>query len=851
MRQAIATVAKLCISRLTFCEKRLTYRTASWIMSDRAVINYMLPIGRDRRRIQVYKYDEIEDIIEFINQETNRQDLCAWSIADSKFDLPFNRRFVDLYDPGAVYIFKNKLRVQSRWTIDNAEPELRPLEVDKETTFADLCELNKITKVIKSARVGNKAINPWVPLLPVLRNLPNSPWEPVEILVTTDGECTQNLNVVGVLSEQGVKEWKNVRLNEITLPKLKQALNLDDFCCFFNNDGQMLDADIPDKIYFMQIPLAVTDKVIEHLSCFNDYPKLHGLDDSDLRMLICFIMYWRLNGPYTDELSKAFETIPCFNLPPFQASMRKLIQKEPVTDLDLAIILQSISVFVKSQSRSIRDWGTLCDSLLKLSPGVFGVVEDEKFLLSCEGMRVVRTDGNYKLFLGRTPDGECVFVDTDGSVEARDLCSDVELVSEMTVVLVDNSGTMLTMFGKDDRSKLDGAHEILSEMSKAIMKPPPRYSVVFLSDVVKEDFELEWSRNLRVDDIERWQRVTRTRLWDSISKIIEKMPDVEPNTRRRIVVLTDGVDGRQEQQANALKTAAEHDIVIDGIILGEDDEITRQFACACRITGGCAFRFDSTEEAKTFVASMPFLDLIGRDIVRTPPLNNDQVKTLSKDVAFSTKINRRYNMTYPGELKRISLFPNPKEARVRRILRAMGEVDNHENVVETLHWDDINVWCVLLQIPDFSVFWDVCIQFPAAFPDAPPEFIIPSSRGIDGLVDENHCYKSESTDICHVLDDIINRIQDELRYKDDFLKGLAATCAATFPAVSAPFPREDFFTMLYVIHGEKRTGKGCGSGVVTRRSPVTGREFNEGVNWHGLVVPQEEADRLQALVEGT
>lgn len=819
--------------------------------SETIEINYKLQIDGNapvsNYKTTVYKYDEIEDIIESINGATGREDLCAWSIANSKFDLPFNRRFADLYEERTVYVFKNKLRLQSRWTIDSARPELRQLEVDKETTFADVCELNKITKVITSACVGKNEIKPLDPLLPVLRNLPNSPWEPVEIEVRTSGECKQSLTVVGVLSERGVKKWKNVRLSEITLAELKRALNLDDSCRFFKETGEiLLDADrpFPDTIYFMQIPQRVTDHVIEHLPCFNTDPiydpMLYGLKESELQMLICFIMYWRLNGPYTNE---AFKTIPCFDLPPVKASMQRLIQKEQVTELDLAIILQSISVYVRSQSKPISDWGNICDSRLSLSPGVFCIVEDEKSLLGCERMRVVQSDGNYKLFLGCTPDGECVFVDANGSVEVKDLCSDVESVSEMTVVLVDNSGTMLTMFGNDDLSKLDGAHEILSEMSKEIntMKLPSKYSVVFLSDVAK----VEWSRHLQVDGIERWQKVTRTRLWDSISKIIEKIPD-EPNTRKRIIVLTDGVDGRQEQQANALRSAAEHDVVIDGLILGEDDEITRQFACACRITGGCAFRFESTEEAKTFVGSVPFLDFVGRDIVRIPPLNNDQVKSLSKEVAFNTKINRRYNMTYPEELKRISLFPTPKEARVRRILREMDKVDNHENVVEALHWDDINLWCVLLEIPGCSVFWDVCIQFPAAFPGAPPEFIIPSSGGIEGLVDENHCYKSDGTDICSVLNDIIKRIQDGL--KDTFWETLYDTCAATFPAVSAPFPTQDFFTMRYTIHGEKRTDKRPGAGPVT--SPLTGKEFNEvPVNWHGLLLPREEARQLTELVE--
>ena len=834
-----------------------------FMSADTLEISYKIEGSTGQWKTTVHVYDEIEDIIAQIAGERGKPNLCAWSVDGSKCCLPLNIRFVDIYKPEQIYVFKETLTRLVK--VKGGTPRKELLELKKDTTFNDVWlrdETHK-GKSVTSLRVNGRPVSVLAPLVGVFGALPE-PWKPVEIEVDTCDKQSEEFAVVSIVN--GVfHKWQNVCLGwNDCWDTLREGLGVT---AVFDENGKCVRGKAdkkPKQVYALKLsnsrlkPEDFTERKLNEreLTSLKLYRKFVDWDDESLKTFICYVMYWMLSGPGTKELGDKFSRDENLSFGPFIRSFRLLADGTPKQEIDLAVILETINAYVKAKNETVGNLGNICSTLLgRETP--FAEVPESMVLTRCgKGMCVVQSR---KLFLGTGSEGS-VFLcpGEDGATiekpngSAAKISPDLTCPPELTVVFIDNSGTMLTQFGNRDISKIEAVKSMVNKMVDIVdniskKDLPCRYSYVFMSDIVNGDAPRDLpdfgSVRDRLDD--KRNRCRKTRIWESISKLIKKLSEEFPDQYKRILVLTDGEDKSNDQKITVLQEAHESNIIIDGIVFGNEED-TNEFACACRLTGGIAFRFvdENNEQLENFANRPGFIDFLERPRgKKASPMNfaHEELTTLSKIVNFNTNIERgSFDVSYPKTMNRISLMP-AASPHIQRIVALMTTIARQEGVEEVLYWHDPHMWCVILSIPvgEHKIYWDFIVRFPLTYPHLPAEFLFRSNRYIEAHVDSQRRWK-ETKDPLATLKNITNTLKTVVVDIDK----VTSDCNARFPVIESPFTDMELFTHCHKIQGAKPAAT---PEFGDKQSHISLREDKDGPIqlWHGIGCLGSEAALLE------
>ena len=799
-------------------------------------ITYRIEGDHEQCKATVHVYDEVEDIIAQIGKEKSRPNLCAWSIEGSRYCLPLNIRFVDIDKPQNVYVFRETLTRQVIWKAKGEAQRKELLTLSKNTTFNDIWQSHG-AKSVTSVKVNGRRVNVVDPLVDLFGSLPE-PWKPVEIEVDTC-DVSEKFKVVRIVNGEFGK-WENVCLGwNGCWDTLRDGLGVT---AVFDKKGEWKTGTASEKptevVYALKLsncqfkPEDLSQVLGEReFTSMKLYREFVHWDDESLRTIICYVMYWMLSGPGTTELQKKFGVNKQLSFPPFTRSFERLTTGEQgLSRMDLAVILETINAYVKAKKETISNFGNVCSKLLKTTEETekespFAEIPENMVLEGSRmGMCVVQSK---RLFLGTGSGDSRVFLcpDEDGA-KVKDLSDggagkdslDLPCQSELTVVFIDNSGTMLTQFGKHDISKIEAVNKMVNKMVDIVdehiskNKLPCRYSYVFMSDIVgKEDAPdklPDFGKELRDRLSNRDNRCRKTRIWTSMSKLIKKV-SAEPGQHKRILVLTDGEDKSNDQKkVTVLQEARNNNIIIDGIVFGNEED-TNEFACACRLTGGIAFRFVDVEQIEDFANRPGFIDFMerGNKASTIDLAHEDEVLTrLSKIVNFNTHIEpESFDVSYPKILKRTSKMP-AANLQIQEIVKKMTTMSGEKGVEEVLYWDDPHMWCVILSIAagddKIPVYWDLIVRFPLTYPHLPAEFLFRhNNRYIEDHVDSQRRWKATSKTPVETLRNITATLKTAMAKVD--INELKRDCNARFPIIESPFTSMELFTRCHMIEGEK------------------------------------------------
>jgi ubiquitin-protein ligase/Mg-chelatase subunit ChlD len=266
------------------------------------------------------------------------------------------------------------------------------------------------------------------------------------------------------------------------------------------------------------------------------------------------------------------------------------------------------------------------------------------------------------------------------------------------------------------------------------------------------------------DGIKQAVPVGTTPLWDCLRKartdlVLMNTDAVTkkakfPNTKLRILVISDGEDTASESQPEEVVTELiDSNIIVDAVILNSND--TCKLLCAvCHLTGGLAFRPDSIDDGLALFEQEAFLNSVKRPVVafRKQTVTAELLSNLRDNAEFDKSISNSdleiARARTPVSTAREIIFKNSQpvtESRTVRLLREIRwaaaiqdpNVQAVDAVGETVRIfdedlriypfaEDLGQWRVFLRgpldTPYAGKWWYLTVTFPQTYPEEPPVF---------------------------------------------------------------------------------------------------------------------------------
>ncbi|KAF3920677.1 hypothetical protein ABW21_db0207610 [Orbilia brochopaga] len=186
---------------------------------------------------------------------------------------------------------------------------------------------------------------------------------------------------------------------------------------------------------------------------------------------------------------------------------------------------------------------------------------------------------------------------------------DTRKPKEAVMICIDCSSSMYDPAYRNEDENLK-AHERINRMTAAKMlfkhysATASNYKLPVWFGVMKFDVNVSTMQEFTPlleevePKIEKLAPAGMTAMWDCIYQAGEQLMDFKednPDTKLRIIVLTDGIDNRSKQtDKTTYQLLWENEIVLDAIVIGTD--YYKSLFRICRVTGGYAMKPKATQE---------------------------------------------------------------------------------------------------------------------------------------------------------------------------------------------------------------------------------------------------------------
>jgi ubiquitin-protein ligase len=497
-------------------------------------------------------------------------------------------------------------------------------------------------------------------------------------------------------------------------------------------------------------------------------------------LLDCYLAYLRLDGPASRALFRALARF--IDFPPFFVSLDKVIQGADVTETDVVVIreclrchiawqlgkalddcLSSIGVVFSNLLREARaldrsnDWPIDGDGAWKAvaaAPGCLRLPADvetpsggpfdpvPRYALSGRTTLTVVAPPDTALLLARRPEtGHSVLwqdyhvVDDDRPLpNARAAGLIVPAgISQVTVILVDCSGTMTSVTPALKMRKIRAAESFVGEFWAAARRYCPA-AVFGFGQFPADDFVIDFTF-VPPAEAPKLKASGHGSIWQALLDTANELGAIQGTPLKRIILITDGEDEITDARKDACNRLLELDIVLDAIVLAnrdpgkQPDPLEAQFlhsVCPiCNLTGGAAF---CPKKKEPLLCSESFVDMSLRRIEKKRS-NNAEIFDFDIITLWGPKFTNHLTVKRPFDQNQdLQLsVPDPQTAREMRIA-------DEFRICRAAKWQvyyfdkKIDHWRVFIRIPgaekigENEPLWDLAVTFPAEYPHALPVF---------------------------------------------------------------------------------------------------------------------------------
>lgn len=326
---------------------------------------------------------------------------------------------------------------------------------------------------------------------------------------------------------------------------------------------------------------------------------------------------------------------------------------------------------------------------------------------------------------------------------------DEESVQQITMVLIDQSGSMASSFGNgNDMSRDSIAKQFLTSWASKSFG----YRISSLQGLISfaTDVTVKSELSPLIPDFEKSVMDTKpggwTSLWPAIKQAAEMLvaKQTDPVTHQnkfkkaalRILVLTDGVNyGNDMTQYDVLPYLIEHNIIVDAVIVSWYSS-SKDLCVLSQLTGGLAFRPQTVEEGIALFEKEALLCISYRETPKpfTGEVTKAHFESLVSNLALDTEPKNKLIMQArarkPLMTPRCAVkgLDGTSQSRLRRIAKELRIAHRWEDQeVKVYPIEDLaDVWRIYIKGPEGTLYenkwWDLFATFPENYPFSPPVF---------------------------------------------------------------------------------------------------------------------------------
>jgi ubiquitin-protein ligase len=295
-------------------------------------------------------------------------------------------------------------------------------------------------------------------------------------------------------------------------------------------------------------------------------------------------------------------------------------------------------------------------------------------------------------------------------------------MKQVTVLLIDTSGTMTSVVPELRQRKLTAALDLVEQFWRAVETYRPES--LFGLGTFPSDGKILFGRSKLTPRSELKAR-GRASLWPKISSAIDAIlaiPNSQLLVKRRILVITDGEDASAAERLEVCNKLAKNSIVLDAIILPSgtgnsaepfEHSLKKSIFPLCELTSGCAIVASSLEFPLFQREDFVDLSLRGTDPRQDPPIDPRDLR-----VPDSFKV---YGLPpFDINVKLQANLPRPEQATFRdeRIALEFRNARDAGFHVYAVDGNTEGAWRAF--VPGREGLWHLSVTFPGDYPFVPP-----------------------------------------------------------------------------------------------------------------------------------
>jgi hypothetical protein len=413
-----------------------------------------------------------------------------------------------------------------------------------------------------------------------------------------------------------------------------------------------------------------------------------------------------------------------------------------------------------------------------------------RFLADDKGARVVKS---VKLFLG--PEEGLRDIETGEKEAFRPVpligLSDAPEGLPLTVVLIDTSGTMGTYSPTLASRKIAAAEKFLTGFSESVES----WAIDSVFGLATSETTESPTFAFFVPMAENIAARGRKGIFRAISEVVDQC-----NYRtkfKRILVMTDGLT--REDPLPLLRRLLAAKIALDAIVIGESNPAAEGvMASLCELTGGRAFRPETIEDGRQFVAREEFADLSVRNTEQyTQPVTNEMFREQARENRYARSLPPAKDLRKPPRLSKVGLagsdFRGWRIAKELRLLREHG--------IPVYRTVEPDVWVVLVEGKrdnvDVRVVWEVSVTFGRDYPYSAPLYRFRGTPPLENVTDLGRVVRTVGYHPAEAVVDVVRMWHGSLPSTDDDVddgeSGVWSTSGSFEARCEAPeceFPKE-------------------------------------------------------------
>jgi ubiquitin-protein ligase len=714
--------------------KDLSFLSAEMVNAASTItINYDLPDDSTVYDLTITCSSSILDLLNELPRVHQRDDLLKCMIDDKPNPVSVDEILANIYHPTARFHFSTW---KQRFRYDSLKPPLgRVLLLTRTFLVRELCQQAAVSDCL--VEICGEVCDGDQLLFACLSKLPTDFWLPVSFrvppspdesfhIVTLSGHGISNkpvqMDLTSTLTTLQKSDLKNPIVSGFQSVGLDVGRNSLTVYIFLPNgqlflDGQVgaafSDGSMERILYFVGFGQRVDPNLpIRDPGLVSDpsFPKLAFLHSEDsLTHFSALTSYIHRRGfGSADLLDPIARFVP---FPPFVSSFTKLVKREPMSQMDVALLLHTFPVLVRMANDTIRPErlmqtaGFVFSNLILPFPTAVDAPSGGPFdpippssAIHRRTLSIVQSpsSGGYQyLSIGKAP---------------KETDSWGDDIDQLNLVMIDDSATMRTLTPEPANQKIEIARKLAQTVFDGFRTFAPRSMYGFTVFSQADTFTLT-SVPPEVPTIKTGMSSV---IWRAIAAAAGKLAG---NFRKRILVITDGEDYSGVPPSQDLVS---QNVVIDAIFLpgceASNPEFEKELRGICTATKGC---FLSLSNQGPIIVSEQFLDLSLRDFG----------KILAQSILFRIPFSRTDSLSSLGIMQ--IEHQNSHNFRMRRILAEMAICRSLKIHVFAVN-KCMNNWRVFLPGKG-NVLWDLAISFGMDYPYRCPVFRFLSVPKMDGV----------------------------------------------------------------------------------------------------------------------